>query len=181
MSNPLEEYCAAYAGEEKTASVGSELLGGAKDQFGARQLGGLGMSVAMVLGAGAIAGAAKKLYMAATKNKHHREMLEVNPDLAEHHQADPRMFNRHYTSLRNLSPEFASDPVVAGSYMRQMSEMPGNAGAVLVNSIQQSPPRQDGMKALSSGMNIAQRAAPPSAQEQWKEREAQAKLNPPQP
>lgn len=163
MSNPLEEYCAAYDGEEKTAGPLDFARQAMKaEAFAPEQVGVLGKQMLGLAGAGAIAGAAKKLYMAATKNKHHREMLEVNPDLAEHQQSDPRMFNRHYTSLRNLSPEFASDPVVAGSYMRQMSEMPGNAGAVLVNSIQQRPPQQDGMKALSSGLNIAQRTAPPA-------------------
>lgn len=69
------------------------------------------------LGAAALAGAAGKLYDAATKTRDFNRMLEANPHLQEHLQDDPAHFNRLYTSLRTLAPDFAREPMVAGSYM----------------------------------------------------------------
>jgi hypothetical protein len=72
---------------------------------------------------------------AATKQRDFRRMLSFNPDLQEHHERDPRMFNQMYSSLRTMNPGFAKDPLVAGTYMRRMSESPLTAGGVLTDAV----------------------------------------------
>lgn len=165
MGNPVDDYLT-----EKQAFFGGAAKGvaeGARKAFTPEGLGTLGAQALAVAGAGALIDSARKTYMAATKNQHFKKMLEVNPDLGETQQQDPKMFNQYYNSLRNLNPQFAADPVVAGSYMRKMTEFPINAGDVLVNSLQ-SRPSGGGLKDFSTGLNIAQRAAPPSEMDQLK-------------
>jgi hypothetical protein len=164
MSNPVDDYIESCS--EKTAadpSYGSQLAEGVGEAFGGRQTGRLLGAAGIVGGATLLVSAAHKAYMAATKSKHHKEMLEVNPDLAEHQQADPKMFNQHYNSLRNMNPRFAQDPVVAGAYMRRMSEFPHNAGPILVESMRDQP-QTGGVKDFSTAVGLAQRAAVPEPQ-----------------
>ena len=78
---------------------------------------------------------AMKLFQAATKARDFRQMLEYNPDLAQHHEADPKMFNQMYTSLRRMNPTYAADPIVAGTFMRQMAENPNHAGDMLTTAL----------------------------------------------
>jgi hypothetical protein len=79
--------------------------------------------------------AAKKIYEAATHGHDFRTMLEHNPDLEEHRRRDPRLFNQHFTSLRNANPQFSADPIIAGTFMRQMAENPLNAGNTVREAI----------------------------------------------
>lgn len=96
---------------------------------------------AAVLGGGIamLSGAAQKVYLAATKKSRFESMLKSNPDLHEHQQANPQQFDEHYNSLYRMNPRFASDPVVAGAYMRQMSMHPSTAGKVVVESLSSIP------------------------------------------
>ncbi len=176
MSNPLDDYIETRE-FVKQAGIGDFFRRAVKaPAFEPEQVGSLVKQVGMVAGAGMMMGAAKKLYMAATKSTHHRKMLEVNPDLVEHQRAEPAQFNQHYSSLRNLNPQFARDPVVAGSYMRHMSEMPQNAGAILVDSMQKAPQGQGiGLKDLSAGLNVTKQMAPPTESEQVAMRTARNK------
>ena len=86
-------------------------------------------------GAAGLGFGAVKLFQAATKARDFRKMLEFNPDLAQHHEADPKMFNQMYTSLRQLNPTYAGDPLIAGTFMRQMVESPNNAGGFLTDAL----------------------------------------------
>jgi len=162
MPNPVDDYLETCT--EKTAAPPlpppDTVRQGFQEAFGNRQIGRLGGAAAIVGGATLLVSAAHKAYMAATKSKHHKEMLDVNPDLVEHQQADPKMFNQHYNSLRNMNPRFAQDPIVAGAYMRRMSEFPHNAGPILVESLRDQP-QQGGIKDFATGMGLAQRAAAP--------------------
>ena len=105
-----------------------------RDNFQKALVGGMGAAAATAtLGAGSMA--AQKIWDAATKARDFRQMMAHNADLHEHHQRDPRTFNQLYTSLRTMNPTFAKDPIVAGTYMRQMVETPLNAGGILAQTI----------------------------------------------
>jgi hypothetical protein len=120
MKTPLEEFLAM-----KTAGFG-RTFGNAATGAGATALVGAG-AAALTVGA-------SKAYDAITKRRDFATMLDHNPDLAEHHAADPRTFNRLYSSLRTVNPTFAKDPIIAGTYMRRMVESP-MAGGVLTDAL----------------------------------------------
>lgn len=126
--NPLEQYL------EKKAGIG-ELLGKAKDPAFNAAVGGLTMG-GLTAGTAAVSFGAKKLYDAITKKRDFREMLAANEDLREHLERDPKFFNQAYTSLRSVNPQFASEPMIAGHYMRQMMEFPLHAGAKVELALQ---------------------------------------------
>lgn len=125
--NPLDEYMS-----EKHAGFGA---------FGNRlgQAAETGMATALATGAIAATGmAAHKIYEAVTKARDFRDMMgsPFNADLAEHHQTKPKEFNAAFTSLRRMNPTFSQDPMIAGTYMRQMMTYdPATAGGVLVEAL----------------------------------------------
>jgi hypothetical protein len=139
MSNPLEDFVSEYGvSREKTAAP---VPGGAAAFFnryvapvGSGFLGGMGTAAAAAAVAG-VSMAATKMYNATTKLHDFKNMLKYNPDLVEHHQRDPKMFNQMYSSLRNMNPAFSKDPLVAGTYMRRMSENPLTAGGILTETV----------------------------------------------
>lgn len=173
MGNPIDDYLEITS--QKTAGL-SQAVRGYRRAFGAEQLGGLAGSATMVAGVSILAEAARRAYMAATKSLDHKLMLEVNPDLVENQSADPKMFSQHYNSLRRMNPHFAQDPVVAGAYMRRMSEFPHNAGSILVESLKEAP-KSEALRNFSAGLGIAQQAAAPSPMEQARLEEQQMKLH----
>jgi hypothetical protein len=121
MSNPVDEYLKKYAAEgfgEMAKSVGQR--------------------AALLAGAIGLASAGTQVYRAITKKQDYNAMLEAHPDLAERRDQDPATFNRFYNALRSLNPQFAAEPVVAGTYMRRMLEAPEAAGGTLVESLQSS-------------------------------------------
>jgi hypothetical protein len=79
--------------------------------------------------------AAQKIYDAMTKRMDFNTMLEHNPDLADHHGQNPKMFNQMFSTLRVMNPTFSKDPVVAGTYMRRMMESPLHAGGIAVEAL----------------------------------------------
>lgn len=145
MTNPAEEFL-----KEKRAFG----MGGAASALkgAGRALAPLGQSAVGAIGAGAgaaafmgLVGGAGKLYSAATKSRDFRNMLEANPDLREHQQQDPAGFNRLFTSLRSMAPEFSKEPMVAGHYMRQGMEGPVEGrGQVSVQAMNARKPLQTG-------------------------------------
>lgn len=128
MSNPLEDFLTDYgpAPETKEANFAGD--------FGKAMIGGLGAGAATAVIGGAAVGA-KHLFQAGTKAKSFRQMLSHNEDLAAHHEQDPRRFNQLYSSLHSMNPDFARDPIVAGTYMRRMVENPLTAGGVLAETV----------------------------------------------
>lgn len=79
--------------------------------------------------------AAQKIYDAMTKRMDFNAMLEHNPDLADHHGTNPKMFNQMFSTLRTMNPSFSKDPIVAGTYMRRMMESPMHAGGIAVEAL----------------------------------------------
>jgi len=124
MTSPVDEYLM-----EKTALFGisaskaKELAGSTAIQFG------VGAAIA------AAPAVAQKVMGAITKRHNFNQMLGQNPDLAEARADDPKTFNNFYNSFHRLNPEFASDPTVSGTYMRQMMAHPEGAGKVIVESL----------------------------------------------
>jgi hypothetical protein len=160
--NPLEEYLTEKraAGPKGWAlrdgrlkdfltGAGEGLMGGHIDSHGkltggdmrslGMNVGGKALGGAIGVGAGLIGAgvgvAAQKLYDAATKARDFRMMLEHNPDLEEMQQEKPKLFNQAYSTLRTFNPMFAKDPIVAGSYMRNMMTDPLHAGGVVEKSL----------------------------------------------
>ena len=117
-----------------------------------------GMAAAGAMGVSALGVGAQQLFNAATKARDFRSMLEANPDLAEHHAENPRLFNQMFSTLRTFNPEFSKDPVVAGSYMRQMTQDPMHAGGMVEQSLGmrdkiKQPVFENTMRAGVSGFN----------------------------
>jgi hypothetical protein len=87
----------------------------------------------MAIGGAAVA--VKKIFDAATKGRDFRSMLENNPDLAEVHAEDPKRINMYFTTLRTFNPEFSKDPLVAGSYLKQMLSSPAAIGGQMAHAL----------------------------------------------
>jgi hypothetical protein len=144
VSNPIDDYLAERPAQprfEKRASMGS-FLG---PNFGSMAATSMREGAAQAIGQGAVglaaAGigiAAMKSYRALRKRRDFKEMLSVNPDLAEYQDQDPAKFNAHYNSLRTMNPGYAEDPIIAGTLMRRMSMHAPTAGSVLMESMESS-------------------------------------------
>lgn len=106
-------------------------------------------AVAQGLGTAAAAGAltmagmgAAHLVDAATKSRDFRKMLNdpYNEDLSEMYRHNPKKFITAFNSLRDISPEFSKNPMVAGLYMRKVVSMgdrdPALAASPLLEAMQ---------------------------------------------
>lgn len=51
------------------------------------------------------------------KAKNYKEMIGANPDLRSA-DVDAKMVQRHFDTIHKFNPEYASDPMVAGQYVR---------------------------------------------------------------
>lgn len=159
MSNPVEEFLLA----KEAFGLGG--MGGAAKSFGRQAGTAMGMGVATGLGGAAFAGltvGAAKLYDAATKTRDFNNMMESNPDLHELHQQDPVGFNRMFSALRTMAPEFTKEPIVAGTYMRKGMEhgVEGRGGVAvdarndLAHSPRPGPLTEAAMSNFSKGVSM---------------------------
>lgn len=146
--NPVDKYLFT---KEKTAF---DFTGAVKKGLNPETLVGTAAQGAVVAGGYGLVEAAKKVYQAMTKKRDFNKMMDAHPDLEDYRQQNPKQFMRHYDSLRSMNPIFAADPVIAGSYMRYMSETPTRAGHTIVESIGGKPPSGPSMQDFSSGMNL---------------------------
>lgn len=138
MTNPLEEFLEEYAPTQEKIAINMADVSQRAGEFAGNVGSGIAVGAGSMLAGAAVAGvgmAAQKIYAAATKSRDFKRMLEHNPDLQEHHDRDPRMFNQMFTSLRSMNPHFSADPLVAGTYMRRMVENPMHAGGILTESV----------------------------------------------
>jgi hypothetical protein len=62
------------------------------------------------------------------KPMEYKAMLDAHPELQQH---DASKVQALYNSLRHMSPHMAKDPVIAGSFVRNLLER-GNEGSVAV-------------------------------------------------
>jgi hypothetical protein len=117
-----EEIFEEMNGLVKSASP-MQKVGGFLDQLGqgaARTMGGVGAAAA----AGIAYSLAGDLYEAArrglTKTRHYKAMLKENPDLADIPAKDVQ---KTFSVLHRFNPDFASDPYVAGQFVRQQARL----------------------------------------------------------
>lgn len=129
-----DEIVAELSGIMKKAMSAAEVAGDVAEEapgWGARAAQGFNkLPKAVRWGAGAMAAGVAlnlggDLYEAAkrglTKGRHYKKMLEANPDLRG--KAKTPFVRRHFNTLHRFNPEYAGDPNVAGSYVRQNMEM----------------------------------------------------------
>jgi hypothetical protein len=144
MCNPLEEFLEDY-GKEKSALSWEGVRRGAA-YAGGRFGDALSLGGATALSTAAIGGAVlgiSALHDAATKTRDFRSMMDMNPDLHQFQQQDPKMFNQMYTSLRRANQSYAADPIISGTYMRKMMDSPMSAGGYLTDAMNSVPNGQD--------------------------------------
>lgn len=134
MSNPIDE-CLAMRKQAFGGLQGFKNTAMTSMREGAAQAVGQGVVGAGIAGVGM---AAMKTYRALRKRSDFKEMMDLNPDLAEHQEQDPTKFNAHYNSMRTLLPHYAEDPVISGALMRQMGEFPNGAGSLLMGAMEGS-------------------------------------------
>ena len=91
------------------------------------------------------------------KASRYKKMVEANPDLGE---ADPQVTQRAFSTLHKFNPEYASDPMVAGTFVRNVVDQERlDIGAV--NSLVQARKSMADQKrpsdtlALATGMGKA--------------------------
>jgi hypothetical protein len=125
--NPLEEFLA----EKEAAAPAPGALKGMGHHMGNALAQGVGAGVggALLVGIGA---AASKIYGAATAKRDFRSMMEWNRDLAE---ADQRLVTQSFRTVRKMAPDMSTDPLVAGSFVRQMVQSPEGAAGIMANAI----------------------------------------------
>ncbi len=141
MSNPVDELLE----DEKVAGFGSA-ASKAWQELPGHMIGAVGMAGAAAM-AGGVVSAASHLYDAATKSYDYRAMLHHNPDLAEH--PSPQHVEMAFTTLRSFAPAFSKDPLVAGTYVRQIAESPANAGGLILPAMQAQGQRAMGMQDMA--------------------------------
>lgn len=133
MANPVEEFLK----EKKAFSFGGALQG--LRPHAQRLAESAGTGVALGLGTAGFAGltlAAGKIFNAATKARDFNRMLEADESLRPHLEQDPEGFNRMFSALRKMAPEFTAEPLVAASYMRRgMESNPEHRGTLAVSAL----------------------------------------------
>jgi hypothetical protein len=154
MANPVDDFLQHKQAMDpaEAAEIGATMASGfggsgarpgqRLPQFGATLGKGLALGGALALGSAGVAGlgaAAKKIYDAVTKKRDFESMLEANPHLRGHQEAQPEEFNRMFTALRSMNPTFSRDPVVAGAYMTEAMEQPAETrGFVAVKALREA-------------------------------------------
>jgi hypothetical protein len=176
--NPVEDFLAL----KKTASLPGALWQGMKFQpleaaigkgvptaldsfghtLGQQMTAGAAFGALTGGGAAALGGIRKLIGMGVDKWKkpmEYKAMLDAHPELQ---QQDAAKVQALYNSLRHMSPHMAKDPVIAGSFVRNLLER-GNEGSVAVpmdtakmlsetqRNVRQGKPEQADM--LSEGMS----------------------------
>lgn len=117
MSNPIEEFLEfeqSSQNMEKTAQTG----GGWKAHAARGLQWGVASTVPTIMGVVAMdaLGAAKD---AVSKSRGFKSMVEGNPDL---NKMDRNKVQTYYNTLHRFNPEMASDPFVAGAWVRKIKE-----------------------------------------------------------
>ena len=161
MTNPIDEYL-----HSKEAGFLSGVWGGMKG-FAGTPVGQHATGAAATLGV-LVAGRAAlrgmdNVMLAITKKRDFNQMMEHNPDLKEPYQENTKQFLAQFTSLRSMQPRFSKDPIVAGTYMRQMSASPATAGTAVVSALAAGRGMAPGILDLPSGMPSPLKAQDPNA------------------
>jgi hypothetical protein len=140
--NPVEEFLEMKKEAVGPAAAGffGRAMGAAGRAVGKAQQNPAAWGALSALGVGGTyAGAvgAEKLYLAATKGRDFKQMMQANPHLEPYRAENPQEFNRMFTALRSMNPDFSQEPMVAGAYMHRAMETPvEDRGMVAVEALQ---------------------------------------------
>jgi hypothetical protein len=113
----IPSYMGGVKSESKEAQVSK--TAGVRDiavSTGKGALIGLGAAGGAAL-LNAAVGKAKDIYQDLHKATYYKEMLDVNPQLSSE-DVNPVEVQRHFNTLFKFNPDYASDPVVAGTYVK---------------------------------------------------------------
>lgn len=137
-----------------------------------------------LLAGGALAGEAavrhgfQAIHGALTKGKYYKQMIEANPDLGEE---NAKHVQRAFNTLHKFNPEFASDPLVAGGYVRsavQMGQFPAQTARELVSARKDMASTRSGSFDPTRVVQVPQespdRQPHPSQVEAWQAQSAKA-------
>jgi hypothetical protein len=80
----------------------------------------IGIGAATTLGSALGGTVINSIRSAMTKGKNYKGMLDVNPDLGK---KDSKQVQLAFNTLSRFNPHYASDPSVAGAYVRQQLDM----------------------------------------------------------
>ena len=109
----MEKTAAMFRGPGEALGYGAKIMG-----LGA--LLGVG-SLGATAGVQAVAQKVKDYQSSIDKAKNYKAMLDANPELATKN-VDAKMVQRHFDTLHRFNPEYAADPVVAGTYVQNSLE-----------------------------------------------------------
>lgn len=113
--------------EAKVANAAGNFVRGAAEgvREGWNAMPSAGRFLAGAAGAGIAINLGGDMYEAVKrglmKGRRYKKMLEENPDLRG--KANNAVVQRHFNTLHRFNPEYASDPYVAGSYVRQNMDL----------------------------------------------------------
>lgn len=93
-----------------------EIAKGTGAAFGVMTAGGIAMALA-----GDLYESAKR---GLTRGRDYKNMLKANPDLARASNAVKA--KAHFSTLHRFNPEFAKDPNIAGTFVRNAIDVPGS-------------------------------------------------------
>lgn len=140
--------------------VGQETLEGVASSAAPKEVGKTLGSLGLIGAGVGLAAGAKRAYHAITKKTDFNAMMDANPDLKEFQRENPKQFSQHYNSFRTMNPQFASEPTVAGTYMRQMSLNPESAGKTIVESIGGRPAEPIGLRDVETALDLTKKLRP---------------------
>ncbi len=136
--NPIDQYLSV----KEAGPVGDFARDTVRSMANPQALGNAAGVAVAGAAATALGAAATHAYRAITKQRDFKAMLSHNADLVDEHANNPQQFNQMYSSFRAMNPQFAADPIVAGTYMRQMAMSPSTAGHAIVSSLKDAPRTQ---------------------------------------
>lgn len=114
------EEVATYVSEKTAAN-----WGGLGTSIGGAVLGGLGVSIA-----GDLYDVAKR---GLSAGKNFRRIMEANPSLK--HDVDPARLKPAFDAIHRYAPEMTADPMVGGSLLRAITELPPGSEHSLISNI----------------------------------------------
>lgn len=133
--DPITEFLQEYGSSRKTAAPMFRRIAESFPEQLAQGAATAGAG-ALIAGAGI---AAHSIYGAVTKARDFRKMLSFNEDLAARHKQNPKYINAAFSTLRSVNPQFSSDPMVAGSFIRNIVESPEGAFGAAGQAAQYAP------------------------------------------
>ncbi len=121
----------------------------------AGMVGGIGAQMGVNIGSGIAMALAGDMYNAVkrgiTKSTYYRAMLDENPDLKK---MDAKDVQNAFSTLHQFNPDFASNPHVAGAFVRKNAQFPEFDATQLNNLVSSHKSISDTKKLPSSHIDL---------------------------